>query len=57
MIIGVNVNGCIYFGRIVLYVVVCKDCIYIVNMLLDVGVSVYIKDVYLKSFVDLVKFL
>lgn len=57
MIIGVNVNGCINFGRIVLYVVVCKDCIYIVNMLLDVGVSVYIKDVYLKSFVDLVKFL
>lgn len=57
MIIGVNVNGCINFGRMVLYVVVCKDCIYIVNMLLDVGVSVYIKDVYLKSFVDLVKFL
>lgn len=55
MITGVNVNGRTHFGRTALHAAVCKDRIYIVNMLLDAGASVHIKDVYSKSPVDLAK--
>lgn len=53
--IGVNVNGRTHFGRTALHAAVCKDRIHIVNMLLDAGASVHIKDVYSKSPVDLAK--
>lgn len=55
MITGVNVNGRTHFGRTALHAAVCKDRIHIVNMLLDAGASVHIKDVYSKSPVDLAK--
>lgn len=53
--IGVNVNGRTHFGRTALHAAVCKDRIHIVNMLLDAGATVHIKDVYSKSPVDLAK--